>query len=142
MSTTSDLSAQMFHRPLFKTRTIQEKYKEQNPVYVVTTEFPDGKIADVFYTLSPSEEFSNRYFGIFMWNDKTYVFNADSVEEMEFVCIETPRGYSYSRSRHDFNNSYGKCAIDGGREYTRIIGEVGTPTKTLRIKDGKWGEKQ
>lgn len=108
------------HRPLTNTQQVIAIHseKEQVPItYVCTTEL-HGVLMDVFYRSTPHPEFGNRYFGISFRGDKSYIHDADTVEQLSFDCIEDNGIYYYSQHRHDFFSINGKF-IDGGRDYTR-----------------------
>ena len=71
------------------------------------------------------------------------ITNADKVEDFKFCMIkDVDNIWYYSRSHHDyFPTGSGLYAIDGGRQYDRIIGnnpEIGY----FKIKDGEFIEKE
>ena len=129
------------HRPLYDTIHIAwwHTQKEETPVsYVCTTALDDGTIAaDIFYRETPHPEFGNRYFGIYQnpCDLHVYIMNADKVEDFEFKCgVTEDDRLVYSQNRHDLVEVDGG-AIDGGRSYVRVIGDVGV--LNARVKDGK-----
>ena len=131
------------HRPLHDTKHIAEHYSQKDGMevsYVCTTALniaSDTIPMDIFYRESSHPEFGNRYFGIYQnpIDDRMYITNADSVEDLEFTCAQMEDGQmAYSRHRHDLVEVDGG-AIDGGRSYTRVIGDVGV--LNARVKDGK-----
>lgn len=132
------------HFPIFGKENVIEYYSKKDGVpirYVCTTELkPYGTIFDVFYRDTPHPEFGNRYFGIGYHNGSLVITDADNVEQLSFCCIGDGNGFwTYSRGTHHFKN-FGDNAIDGGRSYTRIVGNLDTKVKTFVVKDGecKW----
>ena len=126
------------HKPHFDTAYIEEHYSKKDGVtikYVCTTTLDNGTGAsDIFYRDTPHPDFGNKYFGIIKYNEKLYIHNADKVEGLTFVMLDTPEGMCYSSHRHDYVVA-GGWAIDGGRAYTRLIGSS-PKTVTLKVKDG------
>ena len=83
--------------------------------------------AAIFYTETPHPEGSN-YFGIFLHPDFSetnhiMITNAESAVGQDIVGAVADNGdVIYSRYRHDYRESDDKSiAIDGGRDYTRVI---------------------
>ena len=95
------------------------------------------KDVDVFYRETPHPEFGNRYFGLFVSLSHNCIVNADKVEDLTFTCIEGPKGYVYSSHVHDFVSGTGG-SVDGGRDYTRLVGNPTTVVMT--VKDGIFGD--
>jgi hypothetical protein len=139
------------HRPIFDTNRVCELYSAKDGVpvtYVCTTALGDGTQAmDVFYRSTPHPEFGNRYFGLFESNNYggvrggVSITNADAVEDLSFEMIEVDNQYHYSQHRHDFY-SVGDVAIDGGRAYIRLVGNVNVPRATLKVVDGQFESKE
>lgn len=129
------------HRPIFNTKKIEELYSKKDKVpvkYVCTTslELYDTKSVDVFFRETPHPAFGNRYFGMFVQDDKTMITNADKVENLTFEMIEVAGEYHYSTHRWDFY-TIGDVSIDGGRAYLRLVGNfTDKKRKTFKIKDG------
>ena len=73
----------------------------------------------------PIEGYSN-YFGIFIRGGDVYITSGGSLEGVIFQGIRCDEKILYSRYRWDNRgalNSRGEhCAIDGGRDYTKITG--------------------
>lgn len=87
----------------------------------------------VFYTEEPHPEGSN-YFGIYTdYMGTVYITNAITATEGEYVGMIVGEEVHYSHYRHDYRQVNGK-AIDGGRDYTRLVGE---DIKTVRFKVDK-----
>jgi hypothetical protein len=130
------------HKPLSDTKVVAEYYSERDGVpvvYVGTTALDSStKPVDVFFRETPHPKFGNRYFGFFFDRFGAMICNADKVEELEFVCALKNGSWTYSRHRHDFVEVDGG-ALDGGRAYTRIVGDVKT-TRNFIVKDGQWKE--
>ena len=132
------------HRPLYDIDAIAKHHTQKDGVsisYVCTTALNNGTIAmDIFYRETPHPEFGNRYFGIYQnpYDLQVYITNADNVEYLEFTCGQMEDGrMTYSRHRHDMVEVDGG-AIDGGRAYARVIGDVGV--FTAYVKDGIMAE--
>ena len=128
------------HRPVHDIEAIAQHYTEKDGVpvrYVCTTALGDAAIAfDIFYRDTPHPKFGNRYFGIYdnPRDGRMYITNADEVEDYEFKCgVTEDDRLVYSRHRHDLVEVDGG-ALDGGRSYTRVIGDVGV--LNARVKDG------
>ena len=126
------------HRPLFDTNEIEKHYTEKDGVpvhYVCTTALDrvDTLPIDIFYRETPHPEFGNRYFGIYQGHSGLMITNADRVEDLTFTCGKFGDELLYSQHRHDMVTvDFG--FIDGGRAYSRVIGEP--ELFTARVKDG------
>lgn len=132
------------HNPIFDTKIIEEVYSEKDgvPVKYVCTSAIDAyseKAVDIFFRETPHPTFGNRYFGIYSSNDgKTYICNADKVENLLFEMVKVADQYEYSQHRHDFR-SLGDVSIDGGRAYLRLVGNFkDLERRTFKIKDGEF----
>ena len=130
------------HRPQFDVKTIEQHYSEKDGVdvkYVCTSDLiADDVPVDIFYRETPHPEFGNRYFGLY-WDrvrDHLMITNADVIEQKDFGVIEVEGEYHYSQSRHDYN-VVGNKAIDGGRQYVRVVSDINDFT-ILRIKNGEF----
>lgn len=130
------------HRPLFNVTEIEKHYTQKDGVevkYVCTSDLvADDVPVDIFYRETPHPEFGNRYFGIY-WDrvrDNLMITNADLIEKKDFGVIEVDGEYHYSQSRHDYH-VVGNKAIDGGRQYVRVVSDSNDFT-ILRIKDGEF----
>ena len=137
------------HRPIFDTKRVCELYSEKDgvPVTYVCTSAPNLNAtyaADIFYRETPHPEFGNRYFGLYhnphiTSDGMIMITNADVIEDLEFGMLEGPDGWEYSQHRHDFY-TVGDVSLDGGRAYFRCVGNVNSPIKWLKVKDGKFVE--
>lgn len=132
------------HRPIFKDiESLVEllSIREDAIVkYVCTTSVTeyDCVAYDIFYRETPNPTYQNRYFGLTRDKGVIYINNADNVESLLFGMIEVGGELHYSQHRHDYN-CVGNIAIDGGRAYTRLVGDTSVlPKHTLRIKDGEF----
>ena len=127
------------HRPVTNTKKAEELYSKKDGVpvkYVCTTGRGSSvEFGDVFYRGTPHPEFGNRYFILFYREHTLQIGDSDWVEDEEFVMVEVNGEYHYSRGRHDFY-TVGDVSIDGGRAYTRLVGNASHPTKTFKVKDG------
>lgn len=135
------------HRPQFDISAIIQLYSRKDNVdisYVCTSAIHenDAYAADIFYRSTPHPEFGNRYFGIFRGHSNLMITNADNIENLTFECIGQDDKWHYSQHRHDFY-SIGNIAIDGGRAYIRLVGDVNLKNvgrKTFKIKNGQFYE--
>lgn len=123
------------HDPITNIEKVEQLYSSKDGVpvtYSCTTEL-NGSIADIFYRSTPHPEFGNRYFSIYFRDDKPYIANADHVENFTFGLVKNDDGnYEYSRSRHDYKEFKNGNMIDGGRDYSRYIGDI----KFCVVRDG------
>lgn len=135
------------HRPIFDTDKACKLYSEKDGVpvkYVCTSALGGQEFAvDVFYRETPHPEFGNRYFGLYR-NPyanglEVMITNADKIEDLEFGMKEYNGEWHYSQHRHDFY-TIGDVSLDGGRAYFRCVGNVNSPTKFLKVKDGEFVE--
>ena len=93
------------------------------------TEFPVA----IFYTEEPHPEGSN-YFGLYPDGyGRWMITNGITAIEGEYTGIVVKNEIYYSRFRHDYRSVNGN-AIDGGRDYTRL---VGNNIKTVTFKVDK-----
>ena len=133
------------HRPLFEIEKACKLYSEKDGVpikYVCTTALGGGTQAmDVFYRETPHPEFGNRYFGLYRsynfngYDSNIMITNADKIEDLTFEMIEVNGQYHYSQHRHDFY-SVGDVAIDGGRAYIKLVGNVHVPRASMKVVNG------
>ena len=124
------------HYPITNTKVVEELYSEKDGVavnHVCTTEFSNEVIADIFYRSTPHPEFGNKYFAILFRDNKPYIANADTVEDLTFGMVKNDDGnLEYSQSRHDYKEFKNGNMIDGGRDYIRSSGKV----KIFVIRNG------
>jgi hypothetical protein len=102
-----------------------------------------ASVGYVFWCPKPREGFSNQYFGISTRSGKAMIYNADKVAEGIWEgLLHVPSGeVIFSRYRHDFREfSFGGPAVDGGRDYMRIIGNLTSDYKQVQLRcvDGKF----
>ena len=133
------------HHPQFNTEEVCKLYSEKDGVevkYVCTTDLRASDCpVDVFYRETPHPEFGNRYFGIYVepYTGKTYITNADIVEELQFGVVQNDNGeFEYSENHHAYKEFENGNMIDGGRQYIRSsLGAV-----VLKVKDGEFVENE
>jgi len=139
------------HRPIYETARVEKFYSDKDGVpvkYVCTSALSDeARAMDIFYRETPHPEFGNRYFGLYFRSTgpkeeqrQLLITNADRIEDVEFGMKEYNGEWHYSQHRHDFY-TIGDVSLDGGRAYFRCVGDVRTPTKFLKVKDGEFVEK-
>lgn len=137
------------HHPFFDTMIISKHYsqKDEVPVTYVCTSAPDKHAdyaADIFYRETPHPEYGNRYLGVYRnAGNQIMIMNCDTIEDLTFSMIEGVAGWEYSQHRHDYRQiGLAMAAIDGGRSYTRLVGNVHAPVKVMRVKNGVFEEVQ
>ena len=138
------------HHPIFTTENIAEYYSKKDgvPVTYVCTSAPNKHAdyaADIFYRSTPHPEFGNRYFGLYQnihsGTNQIMITNCDMIEDLTFSMIEGIAGWEYSQHRHDYRQvGLAMAAIDGGRAYVRLVGNVHAPVKVMKVKDGVFEE--
>ena len=133
------------HHPFFDTMIIGKHYsqKDEVPVTYVCTSAPNEHAdyaADIFYRETPHPEYGNRYLGVYRnAGNQIMIMNCDGIEDLTFSMIEGPSGWEYSQHRHDYRQ-VGLTAIDGGRSYTKLVGDVKATVKVMKVKDGIFEE--
>jgi hypothetical protein len=131
------------HRPYLNTDYVAKFYSEKDGVevrYVCTSSLGTEAYAmDIFYRETPHPKFGNRYFGLCTGVRGLMIADADDIEKVEFGMIKINDEFQYSRHRHDFYQK-GGVAIDGGRAYLRLVGDVGRLDSAVyfRVKDGEF----
>jgi hypothetical protein len=138
------------HRPLFDTKRVCELYSEKDgvPVKYVCTSAPNmgTSSADIFYRETPHPEHGNRYFGLYRNPDPAsdgtvMITNADKIEDLDFDMVEVDGELHYSQNRWDYYHVSEDLAIDGGRAYFKMAGDVrNAKVVRLRVKDGEFVE--
>lgn len=99
--------------------------------------------AFVFWCPQPREGYENHYFGIVTLYDCAKIIDASSVAEGTWAgLLHVPSGeVIFSRYRHDFREfSFGGPAVDGGRDYVRIVGDLTSDYRQVQLRcvDGKF----
>ena len=135
------------HRPLFSTGAVIEHYSNKDGVdisYVCTSALGgESRAMDIFYRETPHPDFGNRYFGLYEANDYggvrggICITNADVIENTEFSMVEVNSRLHYSQHRHDFY-TIDDVSIDGGRAYTRLLGNLNHKMHTLKVRNGEF----
>ena len=137
----------ILHDPIFDTDKIVKHYSEKDgvPVKYVCTSAPNvyGTLAaDIFYRETPHPEFGNRYFGLYMnMDNQIMITDADTIEDLEFDMLDIDGELVYSQHRHDYR-THGDAAIDGGRAYLKVAGNINRPVVRLEVKDGEFVERK
>lgn len=133
------------HRPILDTARVIAEYQKRDGVpikYVCTTALNHGSLAaDIFFRDTPHPTFGNRYFGLYrnQYADNTVIeiTNADCIEQLMFNMVEVNGQYHYSQHRHDYNEVE-DIAIDGGRAYFKLTGNLNHDRMTFIVRDGKF----
>lgn len=136
-----ELTLPLNHTSQFDTDKVIDFFSKKDDVpfiYVCTTTLNDGKYpADVFYRQTPHPKFGNKYLGVFMADQKTYVCNADCVEHYVFGMVKDENNVlNYSTYRYDYKSFSNGNMIDGGRDYTRFAGDI----TYVVVRDGNFFE--
>lgn len=92
--------------------------------------------AAIFYTEIPHPRGSNWFAVRWDMDNKAVISDAKSSVDTPIKGIVVSGQIIYSRHTHDFVCLGGVC-IDGGREYTKIAGDIHAPQVTLRINKDK-----
>lgn len=81
-------------------------------------------IAAIFWQETPPVEGYSNYFGLIYRDGALYITSGAGAFDNDIIGIRDTNGdITYSRHRHDYRSSPdGVYAIDGGRDYARIIG--------------------
>jgi len=108
---------------------IQEKYNAKYMGYWCTKRNGGGSWnevpVDVFYVENPdTSKGHTNFFGMFRKGENVLITDASSCFSVPMTGILTKQGeVVVSRFRHDYRGA-GDGAIDGGRDYTKLIGEA------------------
>lgn len=133
----------ILHDPIFDTDKIAKHYSEKDgvPIKYVCTSSANvhGTVAvDIFYRETPHPQFGNRYFGLYVnMDDQIMITGADAIEDLEFDMLDIDGELVYSQHRHDYR-THGDAAIDGGRAYLKVAGNINRPVVRLEVKDGEF----
>lgn len=89
--------------------------------------------AQIYWQEKPPVEGYSNYFGIVDYgNGSIYITSGHCIENLDISAIRCGDEVIFSRFRHDFRQSAdGKCAIDGGRDYTKLVGR---PDEVLTLR--------
>ncbi len=91
--------------------------------------------AAIFYTEEKHPQGSN-YFALYIDEDRRFVITNGLTAIEPFEGIQIGENVYYSRYRHDYREC-GPVAIDGGRDYTKLVGDInaGKIVKLMVNKD-------
>lgn len=83
-------------------------------------------IVAVFWQETPPVEGYSNYFALLRRGDDVFITSGESAVQSPIAAIVTPmHEVVYSRSRWDYRQAKTSLfAIDGGRDYTRIVGNI------------------
>ncbi|UTS52094.1 hypothetical protein [Synechococcus phage BUCT-ZZ01] len=127
----------------FNEDTIKKIEEIKDAVFVCESQikqangWSDSPVA-IFYGKDTHPVSKSRYFGIFFRGETPYICDGQSAVDEDFVGIVDNDVVYFSSARHHFNPTPNGFAIDGGRDYFRILGnETGFPKMVkLYIEDG------
>lgn len=91
--------------------------------------------AAIFYTKKKHKVSKSNYFAIFPTSNGMIICNGQSAVEGEIVGLSDGYDVAYSRHVHDYR-TIGQGAIDGGRDYVRIVGKT-ADMHTVKLKVNK-----
>lgn len=92
----------------------------------------DNQPAAIFWQETPPIEGYSNYFAMRVHNGHAYISSGEFVNDLKITAIQVGDQIIYSRYRHDMRwDSEKICAIDGGRDYTKV---VGTPDRYLTLQ--------
>ena len=108
---------------------ISEKHTAQ---YVFESQIKDNKgwsdtVGLIFYQAELTDPNHKHWFAIFQQQGKWMITSAEETVKEPISAIKSGDHYIYSHSRHDFRQG-DICAIDGGRDYTRLVGDINVET--------------
>lgn len=107
-------------------KIIEEKY---NAKYIYETQLMGTKgwtddIGGIFYQTEPPIGYSNWFAIIQRWGGKYMIASAEETVKYPITAVKlTEDTYSYSHHRHHYVCNGEGIDIDGGREYTRLVGD-------------------
>lgn len=112
--------------------------KRRNAIYIgdfCISQFGQwiNRPCQIYFQEKPPIDGYSQYFAVFV-NDEgsAMITSGKSIEGLEFDAIEHNGEILYSAYRYDYrSDTSGSVAIDGGRDYSRIIG---TPQRSMRLK--------
>jgi hypothetical protein len=120
-----------------------EKYeKARNCRYVCEWNVKQGnKILDpmlIFWNDIPHPQGSN-WMALFSSDGDWYVRDGITASQLPIECVvSNDKQVLFSKSRHDFRSSEdGSVSVDGGRDYTRVLGNVRCECVWLLPRNGK-----
>lgn len=100
------------------------------------TNTSDGKkvmdVAAIFWTDTPHPRGSN-WLGLYRANGDWMVKDGITASQIPIRCVvSNDKQLVFSKGRHDFRGTKdGSVAIDGGRDYTRVLGNIRCENKWL-----------
>ena len=115
---------QLAQKPIYK-KFVEEIEKTNNAKYLFASSIPGHCANCVFYIFYQklSEKFSNPYFGVLPLRNRSMWCDGTPAVQPFYGILAKDNFVYYSSHVHDYTEFPGG-AIDGGREYTRLIGEV------------------
>jgi len=129
---------------LFTKKGIKVIETKRKAKYVCDTEY-QGTPMSVFYGATAHPLSHSRYMAFFHKVNDPYATKLETtayVMDGSFIEAQLIKGIVtdddkiiYSRHRHDYF-CHGEVCIDGGRDYTRIVGAIGNKHVNLWVRDG------
>lgn len=101
-----------------------------------STEGWDNNVVAVFYQETPPQPDYSHYFAIRIREGHAYIMSGASAVAEPIEAIVARNGeVVYSRCRWDYRTSKdGSVSIDGGRDYTRLVGDASINAKRVLLK--------
>lgn len=126
-----------------KKEGIEKIEKSRNCRYVCEWNvMQDGKVHDepmvIFWNDTPHPQGSN-WMALFHYNKEWYVRDGITASQLPIECmVSNSKQVLFSKSRHDFRQSHDRSvSVDGGRDYTRVLGAVRNERVWLLPRNGK-----
>lgn len=114
-----------------------EETRNAKYVFEATVKTKDGgwvnKPMAIFYSEKAHPAGSN-YFAVYMEHGVPYITDGITATEPVYTGIVDGERVVYSRYRHDFRQT-NSGAIDGGRDYCRLVGDKPKTVKFRVVKD-------
>jgi len=116
-------------------KKIEENYKGTY-VFESPLKMADGnwtsRPAAIFYTKKKHKVSKSNYFAIFSSSNGMIICNGQSAVEGDIIGLSDGYEVIYSHHVHDYR-TLGEAAIDGGRDYVRIVGNT-ADMQTVKLK--------
>lgn len=116
-------------------KKIEENYKGtyvfESPLKMADNNWT-SRPAAIFYTKKKHKVSKSNYFAIFPSSNGMIICNGQSAVDGDIIGLSDGYEVIYSHHVHDYR-TLGEAAIDGGRDYVRIVGDI-SKMQTVRLK--------
>ena len=129
---------------VFSAKDIDTLEKKFNATYVLDSSVQDSRgnwietMCAIFYQETPPDPTYSRYVAIrYLGDNQIGISSGKSLEDHTFAVAVSMSGQQFISSyRHDFRTSLdGSVMIDGGRDYTRLLGDLSRVVFATLAKD-------